>query len=410
MLNYINKRLFIERTSLGSLAKKFGTPLFVYSKNKLIENFISFDNAFSFVPHITCYATKANSNNAILKVLASLGAGADITSGGELFRSLKAGIPSKKIIYAGIGKTAEEISYALKHNILMFNVESVEELVQINNVARKLKKKASIAFRINPNVDPYTHHYITTGKKGGKFGVPYTEALNHYKIAKKMSNIHISGIHCHIGSQITYIDSFHMAAVRLKNLVDKLSSIGINLEYINMGGGLGIDYGNNKASNPVSLSQSILPVFRNFKGKFIFEPGRFIVGNAGIFLVKVIYRKKSGGKNFLIVDGAMNDLLRPTLYDAYHEILPETQSNRGKVKLDIVGPICESGDFLGKNRTLPWLDQNDLLAVTCTGAYGSAMSSQYNSRLRAPEIMVEGNKAKIIRKRETHSDLVNKEI
>ncbi|MCX5782022.1 MAG: diaminopimelate decarboxylase [Elusimicrobia bacterium] len=376
MLNYRKGNLFIENVSFESLAKKFGTPLYVYSRAGLINNFTVFDDALSSVPHIVCYAVKANSNFSILKVLSKNGAGADITSGGELYRSLRAGFPSKKIVYAGIGKTREEISYALRENILIFNVESLEELSSINEVATRLKKKAKIAFRINPNVDPDTHHYITTGKKGGKFGIPYSQAISAYKMAKKMSSISVEGIHCHIGSQIVEAAPFKLAAQRINVLFEKLSNIGIHLNYINLGGGLGIRYDRENPPTPYDLTKAVIPIFKNFSGTFIFEPGRYIVGNAGFLLVKVIYRKQSGGKNFLIVDGGMNDLIRPTLYDAYHEIIPVKKSLQPKIKVDVVGPICETGDFLGKERLLPWVPQDGLLVVNCAGAYGYAMSSQ----------------------------------
>lgn len=409
MLNYRKGNLFIENVSFESLAKKFGTPLYVYSRAGLINNFTVFDDALSSVPHIVCYAVKANSNFSILKVLSKNGAGADITSGGELYRSLRAGFPSKKIVYAGIGKTREEISYALRENILIFNVESLEELSSINEVATRLKKKAKIAFRINPNVDPDTHHYITTGKKGGKFGIPYSQAISAYKMAKKMSSISVEGIHCHIGSQIVEAAPFKLAAQRINVLFEKLSNIGIHLNYINLGGGLGIRYDRENPPTPYDLTKAVIPIFKNFSGTFIFEPGRYIVGNAGFLLVKVIYRKQSGGKNFLIVDGGMNDLIRPTLYDAYHEIIPVKKSLQPKIKVDVVGPICETGDFLGKERLLPWVPQDGLLVVNCAGAYGYAMSSQYNSRLRASEVLVDSAVAKEIKAREEYQDLIVKE-
>ena len=409
MLSYRNGRLFLENVSFESLAKRFGTPLYVYSRAKLEANYAAFDKAFKNVRHIVCYAVKANSNCSLLKGLSDAGAGADITSGGELYRALRAGFDHRKIVYAGIGKTRAEIEYALRENILIFNVESIEELEQINSAAGRLKKKAKIAFRINPNVDPHTHHYITTGKSGGKFGIPYSETLGAYRAAKRMPHISVEGIHCHIGSQITELGPFRLAAERISGLVRKLSSIGIRLNYVNLGGGLGIRYDRENPPSPDGLARAVLPALRDFRGTFIFEPGRYIAGNAGFFLVSVIYRKSSGGKKFLIVDGGMNDLVRPTLYDAYHEIIPVNKSSGANVKVDVVGPICETGDFLGKERLLPWVPQGGLLAVKCAGAYGYAMSSQYNSRLRAAEVMVDSNKAKIIRKREVYGDLIANE-
>lgn len=361
MIAYRNGSLFVENVSFESLARRFGTPLYVYSKAKLAENFSAFNNAFENVLHIVCYAVKANSNNAILKELAQAGAGADITSGGELYRALRAGFDPGKIVYAGIGKTRQEIDYALKENILIFNVESLEELKQINTAAGRFKKKARIAFRVNPNVDPHTHHYITTGKSGGKFGIPYSEVVGAYRTAKRMANISVEGIHCHIGSQITELRPFRLAAERINGLVRKLSSIGIKLNYVNLGGGLGIKYDTENPPTPDAMSRAVLPALKDFCGTFIFEPGRYIVGNAGFFLVSVIYRKSSGGKKFLIVDGGMNDLVRPTLYDAYHEIVPVKRPSGAKVEVDVVGPICETGDFLGKERLLPWVQQGGFL-------------------------------------------------
>ena len=409
MLKYRNNRLFIEGISLEALAAKHGTPLYVYSKAKLIENYRSFDSAFAEVPHLVCYAVKANSNFTILKTLASLGSGVDITSGGELYRSLKAGFAPKKIVYAGIGKTAVEIEYALKSNILMFNIESIEELEQINRIAGRLKKKAKIAFRVNPHVDAYTHKYITTGTSGSKFGIPHHEAVKVYKLANSMKNIDVAGLHCHIGSQITDVRPFNLTALRMIKINDELLKAGIKLTHMDLGGGLGIQYRNEKTSTPAQLAQAVLPPLKNFKGTFVFEPGRYIVGNTGVLLVKVIYRKKADGKNFLIVDGGMNDLVRPTLYDAYHDIVPVKNSSRSKITSDVVGPICETGDFLGKARLLPWLEQGEFLVVKCAGAYSMAMSSQYNSRVRAAEVMIDGSKHKIVRDRETYKDLVNKE-
>ena len=382
--------------------------MFIYSII-FIQNFSRFNNAFKNVLHLICYAVKANSNNMLLRELAKAGAGADITSGGELYRALRAGFDPRKIVYAGIGKTREEIQFALRENILIFNVESLEELGQINFVAGRLKKKARIAFRVNPNVDPHTHHYITTGKKGGKFGIPYSEVLDAYRSARKMPHISIEGIHCHIGSQITELGPFRLAAQRINGLVRKLSSIGIRLNYVNLGGGLGIRYDRENPPAPDKLAKAVLPALGDFSGTFIFEPGRYIVGNAGLFLVSVIYRKSSGGKKFLIVDGGMNDLVRPTLYDAYHEIVPVNKASGAKVEVDVVGPICETGDFLGKERLLPWVPQGGLLAVKCAGAYGYAMSSQYNSRLRAAEVLVDSAKTKLIRKREIYRDLIENE-
>ncbi|MCB4792035.1 MAG: diaminopimelate decarboxylase [Elusimicrobia bacterium] len=408
-LHYRKNNLYFENASLEKLADKFGTPLYVYSKSKLIENYRSFDSAFKKVPHLVCYAMKANSNSTVLKTLAGLGSGVDVTSGGELYRSLKAGFSPERTVYAGIGKTAVEIEYALKHNILMFNVESIEELELIGRLAKRHNKKASIALRVNPHVDAHTHKYITTGKSGSKFGIPYPEALVVYKLASKIKSIDAAGLHCHIGSQITEVKPFHLTSLRMAKIVNELFKAGIKLRYIDFGGGLGIQYRHENVSSPTNLADAVLVPFKGFKGTFVFEPGRYIVGNTGILLVKVTYRKKADGKNFLIVDGGMNDLIRPTLYEAYHDIIPVKNPAGPKLTSDVVGPICETGDFLGQSRLLPWLAQGEYLAVKCAGAYSMAMSSQYNSRPRAAEIMINGSKYKMVREREKYEDLVRKE-
>jgi diaminopimelate decarboxylase len=409
MLNYRKETLFVENVSLSSLAEEYGTPLYVYSRSKLVENYRVFDKAFGQVSHIVCYALKANSNHTVLKTLAKEGSGVDITSGGELYRSLKAGFNPGKIVYAGIGKTAAEIEYALKNKILMFNAESVEELYALNGIAGRLGRKASLAFRVNPDVDANTHKHITTGKSGSKFGIPYKEALSVYKLAKSLKNIDVAGIHCHIGSQITDVKPFHLMALRMRQIYDNLLELGIKLRYIDLGGGLGIQYKNEKTHTPAELAGSVLPVFRGCDCTFIVEPGRYIVGNTGYLVAGVTYRKKADGKNFLIVDAGMNDLVRPTLYEAYHDIVVAKRPGRKKVLVDVVGPICETGDFLGKGRMLPWVEQGERLVVKCAGAYSMAMSSQYNSRVRAAEVMVGGRSAKLIREREKYEDLIIKE-
>lgn len=406
MLHFKNKDLYIENVKLIDIAKQFGTSIYVYSKNQIKNNFLEYQKALGKKDAMICFACKTNSNGKILKTLSKLGAGADTTSGGEIYRCLKAGFSPSKIVYAGVGKTAEEIEYALKSNILMFNVESFEELGVINKIAGKLNKKAKIAFRINPNVDPDTHSYIVTGKKGTKFGIPYEDAVLAYMTAKKMKNILPVSIHTHIGSQILDIAPFKLAAKKVKKLVDTVESNGIKLEYINCGGGLGIEYEkSDKVPKVKNLLSEIFSVFDEDK-KFIFEPGRSIIGNAGHLLTKVIYRKTSGGKSFLITDAGMNDLIRPTLYGAYHDIVPVKKTSLKKVKTDIVGPICESGDFMGKDRMLPVLNQGEYLLVKDAGAYSAAMSSNYNSRPTLPEVMVDGKKIELIKKRMTYEQLL----
>jgi diaminopimelate decarboxylase len=404
-IKYIKNELFIEQLSAMKLAELCDTPTYVYSKKLILNNFNNYKQAFN--NDIVCYAVKANSNQTLLKTLSDLGAGADIVSGGELFKALRAGINPQKIVYSGVGKTAEEIKYALESNILMFNVESYEELCAINKIAKQMNKKARIAFRVNPNVDPDTHKYIATGKHGTKFGIKYEDAINMYILASKMDNIEIVGIDTHIGSQILKIEPYKLAALKISKLIDKLEDLNINLKYIDIGGGLGIKYEKTqKPPKPIELKRAVMSVFGKYKDKtLIVEPGRSIIGDTGIMIGKVIYRKKSGNKNFLIVDIGMNDLIRPTLYDAYHNVIPVKKTSKKPITMDIVGPICESGDFIAKDRKFPLLEQGDLIAVECIGAYGSAMSSQYNSRKRARGIIVDGKKIIHIRRRDTFEDL-----
>jgi diaminopimelate decarboxylase len=408
MLKFKNADLHIENAKLAEIAKKFGTAVYVYSKNQIIDNFKAYKTAFGKNEGLICFACKTNSNAGILRILAGLGAGADTTSGGEIFRCLNAGFKPQLIVYAGVGKTAEEIEYALKSGILMFNVESCEELDAIDKIAGRLKKKAKIAFRINPDVDPDTHSHIVTGKKGTKFGIAYEEAVSAYLYAKKKKNIIISGIHSHIGSQILDVAPFALAAKKIKKITDEVEKNGIKLEYINSGGGLGVEYAKGqKAPAPSELAGAVFPLYKD--KKFIFEPGRSLIARAGHLLCKVIYRKTSGGKSFLITDAGMNDLIRPAFYDAYHEIVPVRKTSAKKVKTDVVGPICESSDFMGKDRLLPVLKQGEYLLITCAGAYGAAMSSQYNSRPLLPEVLVAGGKAVLIRKRAAYKDLLSHE-
>lgn len=407
---YKNNELYAEDIPVKELAKQFGTPLYIYSYGTLIRHIRAYEEAFCEVPHIICYAVKANSNLAILSLFAQLGIGADIVSGGELFRALKAGIKPFRIVFAGVGKTEEEIEYALKNNILMFNVESELELYKINEVAKKLKKQARVALRINPDIDPKTHKYIATGLRTSKFGIPIGKAIEYYKVAKSLKNIKVIGIHKHIGSQITETDAYVEALKKLLELYEKLAQADVDIEYIDIGGGLGITYKDEQPPHPKELADALIPLVKNQKGKLIVEPGRSIVGNAGILVTKVLYTKETDVKNFLIVDAGMNDLMRPTLYGSYHEILPVTPQKRQKIVADIVGPICESGDFLAKDREIEKVSPGEYLAVMSAGAYGFSMSSNYNSRPRAAEVLVKGDQYALIRKRETYRDLIKNEI
>ncbi len=407
---YKNNELYAEDIAVSELVREFGTPLYIYSYATLIRHIRAYEEAFCEVPHIICYAVKANSNLAILSLCAELGIGADIVSGGELFRALKAGIKPFRIVFAGVGKTEQEIEYALKNNILMFNVESEAELYKINEVAKKLKKHACVALRVNPDIDPKTHKYIATGLRTSKFGIPIEKALEYYKLAKSLKNIKIIGIHKHIGSQITDTSAYVEALSKILSLYDKLAKYDVDIEYIDIGGGLGITYKDEEPPLPKDLANALIPLIKSKKGKIIVEPGRSIVGNAGILVTKVLYTKETGSKNFIIVDAGMNDLIRPSLYGSYHEILPVTPDKRQKIVTDIVGPICESGDFLAKDREIEKITPGEYLAVMSAGAYGFSMSSNYNSRPRAAEVLVKGENYALIRKRETYKDLIKNEI
>ncbi len=407
---YKNGELYCEDVTIRSVARRVGTPFFLYSSNTLKNHARAFTGAFSDVPHIVCFALKANSNAAVLRLLGREGVGADIVSGGELFRALRAGIPPKKIVYAGVGKRRDEIEYALKIGIFMFNVESVEELLAIDRAAKEMHEIARVALRVNPDIDPKTHAYISTGLKENKFGIPIDQALEHYQTARNLPNIKVVGVHQHIGSQITEVQPFVDAVQKLSGFVKELRAAGIGIEYLNIGGGLGITYRDETPPLPRELAEALQPILKDCGCTLVLEPGRAIVGHAGVLVTSVLYHKESGEKRFLIVDAGMNDLIRPSLYEAYHEIKPaiEPQSPE-KAVFDVVGPICESGDFLAKDRELPIVKQGDLLAVMGAGAYGYSMASNYNSRLRAAEVMVRGKEYFVVRERETFNDLIKNE-
>ena len=396
--------LFAEGISLEAIAKEFGTPTYVYSKNTLIQTFESFKKGLLKTDHLICFAVKANSNIAILNLFASLGAGFDIVSGGELERVIYAGGDPQKIVFSGVGKTESEIVVALKANILCFNVESRSELIRIQEVAEKINIRASISIRVNPDVDAKTHPYISTGLKDNKFGVDFNQALSLYLDAKSMSYIDIKGIDCHIGSQITELNPFIDALDRVLSLVDQLKKNNIHLSHIDIGGGIGICYQDESPPDFEIYIKEILNKIKDLNVKIIFEPGRALVGNAGVLLSKVEYLKQNDIKHFAIIDAAMNDLMRPTLYDAYHEIKLVREHDAKPQSFDVVGPVCESGDFIAKNRSLT-LKENDLICIMSAGAYGMSMSSNYNSRGRAAEVMVDQDKLYEIRTREKSSDL-----
>ncbi|MDP3297438.1 MAG: diaminopimelate decarboxylase [Thermodesulfovibrionia bacterium] len=406
---YKNSELYAEEVPVREIAEKVGTPLYIYSHKTLLKHYNAFDEAFDGYPHIICFALKANSNLALLKLLAREGSGSDVVSGGELFLALKAGIPAKKIVYAGVGKTKEEIIYALKSRILMFNVESPDELMTIDKIAGELGVKAPIALRVNPDISASTHPYISTGLKKHKFGIPINKALEYYSLASKLNNVKILGIHKHIGSQITKVSPFVEALKKVLVLAQDLKSQGIEIKYLDIGGGLGISYDEEVAPHPKSLARAIIPLVSSHNFTLIIEPGRSIAGNAGILITKVLYLKKHLKKEFVIVDAGMNDLIRPSLYEAYHHILPVTRKNRPKVIADVVGPICESGDFFAKGRKMGRPRHDELLAIMSAGAYGFSMSSNYNSRTRAAEVLVKGKDFSVIRERETYKDLIKGE-
>jgi len=406
---YKRNNLYCEKVRVQDLAKKFGTPLYIYSYQTLIEHFVKLEQAFNSVNPLICYSVKANSNLAILRALVKKGAGLDIVSGGELFRAQKVGCPPEKIVYASVGKTDHEIEEAIKLGILFFNVESFSELKNIQHIARRLERRVNVALRINPDVEPKTHKYITTGKLTNKFGIDFKTAKLIILLARGFSHVKISGLHIHIGSQITTSEPFVAAITRIIKFISSLKKEGVVLEYLNIGGGLGIIYDKETPQTARKFANKILPLLERSGLKIIMEPGRFIVGNAGILAVKVLYIKETPKKKFIIVDGGMNDLIRPALYEAYHNIVALHKINKTE-KADVVGPICESGDFFAKDRILPKVEEGDYLTVMGAGAYGFSMSSNYNSRRRAQEVMVVKDKVFVIRKREVYQDLTRNEI
>lgn len=408
--SYRGKNFYAEGVPVARIAKKVGTPVFIYSDKTIKRHYEAFHRAFAGVPHIICYSVKANSNLAVIKTFADEGSGFDIVSGGELFRALKAGADPQKIVFSGVGKTRDEMEYAIKKRILMFNVESAQELREINRAAGRLKKKTRIAIRVNPDVDPGTHPYISTGLKENKFGIETEEAIREYLYAKRyLKNLEVVGVDCHIGSQITRLSPFVDALKKTRALVKLLRKEGLQISYLNMGGGLGITYEEERPPHPTRYGQAVIRETRGLGLTLIFEPGRAMMGNAGILLTKVLYTKKGTQKNFIVTDAAMNDLARPSLYGSYHVIKAAAKRRGAEVTADVVGPVCESGDFLARDRKLPAVSPGDFLVVMSAGAYGFSMSSNYNSRTRAAEVMVKGREFSVIRKRETFKDLVRGE-
>jgi diaminopimelate decarboxylase len=411
---YRDGEMFAEGVPLKRIAREVGTPAYVYSLATLKRHFRVFDQAFAKVPHIVCFSVKANSNLALLRAFAKQGSGFDIVSGGELFRALKAGGDPKKIVFSGVGKKKHEIEYALNTGILMFNVESDEELTALNEIAAGVGKKAPISLRVNPDVDPQTHPYISTGMKKAKFGVDIKKSLETYKKALALPNIDVVGVDCHIGSQLTSLTPFVDALAKVREYLDRvlageMEKEGAQIRYLDLGGGLGINYHDETPPLPDEYAKAIVEGLEGLAVTLILEPGRVIVGNAGILLTEVQYLKETDTKKFVIVDAGMNDLIRPALYGSYQAIRPIVESKAEPIIADVVGPICESGDFFAKDREIARPRRNDLLAIMSAGAYGFTMASNYNSHPKPPEVLVDGDQYYVVRKRETMEDLINGE-
>lgn len=411
MLHYVDGQLFIEDTPCLTLAKTYGTPLYVYSQNHIHDSFLNYSTIFTTSNPLICYSVKANGNLSILRYLASLGAGFDIVSGGELQRVLTAGGSPKKTIFSGVNKSESEIQLALKVGIFCFNIESLPEIDRIQKIAQQLHIMAPISLRINPNINAKTHPHISTGLKNNKFGIAYQEAISAYLYAQKQSNLHIIGIDCHIGSQLIDLSPLKKAADTIFNLVTQLQTHNIPIKHIDLGGGIGITYHDEPTPNYQDYATYIAPFFqKNTEIKLIFEPGRSIIGNAGILLTKVDFIKHHQNKNFIVVDAAMNDLVRPALYQSYHDIIPVClNATSTAITADVVGPVCESSDCLGSNRSLA-VQSDDYLVIKSAGAYAASMASCYNSRFIAPEILVNGSTHTMIKRKDTFEQLIQNEI
>src|SRR5271165_545790 len=411
MIEYRGKDLYCEEVPLADIARREGTPCYVYSHAAIVERYRAYDQAFGETPHQVCYAVKANSNLAVLRLLADLGAGFDIVSGGELFRVLSAGGDPRKIVFSGVGKTEQELTYALREKVEHFNCESEPELALLDALASRLGVRARVALRVNPDVDAVTHPYISTGLREHKFGIDIAEAEAVYQRARALPNLVLDGVSCHIGSQILDLDPLLEAGEKAAALVERLRAAGLPIATLDLGGGIGVAY---KPTDPSPcIPQFIGAVCQRLAGRglrLLIEPGRSIVAEAGVLITRVLYRKRTATKEFVIVDAAMNDLIRPALYQSHHEIVPlRNETQRGQILADVVGPICESGDFLARDRELANVLPGDLLAIRMAGAYGFVASSNYNSRPRAPEVLVEGTGYRVVRKRETYEDLVRGE-
>jgi diaminopimelate decarboxylase len=403
-------RLLCDGVALTDLAERAGTPLYVYSRAAIEERFRTYDRALAAVPHRVCYALKANGCGALLRVLAGLGAGADVVSGFELRAALRAGFPADRVVFAGVGKTEDELALGLKSEIAEFNAESEEEIRRLGTLAVRLGRVARVALRVNPDIDPRSHPYISTGLRENKFGVDIALAGDVLRRARGTRGVEVVGLQCHLGSQIVDLGPLEESARELAALSRRLLDEGFALRTVNLGGGLGVDYDGGGVPGPEAFAARVLPALAGLPLTVLIEPGRSIVGPAGVLLTRVLYRKEQGGKRFLIVDAAMNDLLRPSLYGAYHRIEPVVERGRPLETVDVVGPVCETGDFLARGRELPAAEAGELLAVGDAGAYGFCMSSNYNMRPRAAEVLVEAGVARLVRRRETFEDLVDTEV
>ncbi|MEE2674083.1 MAG: diaminopimelate decarboxylase [Myxococcota bacterium] len=401
--------LYVEELSVAEIAARVGTPVYLYSAGALAHAYDGIDAAFAGHPHLICYSIKANMNLAVVNTLVRRGAGVDVTSRGELFRALTAGADAHKIVYSGVGKRDDEIRAALEQDIKLFNVESRAELRHIDSVAGAMGVRAPVAFRVNPDVDPKTHPYISTGLRTSKFGVPISEAVAAYAEAKALPNVEAVGVDCHIGSQLVSVEPFSDALALVRNLVADLRGAGHGIEVIDVGGGLGVTYAEEVPPSPADYASAVQAAVGDLDCEIVLEPGRSLTANAGIFVTRVLYTKGSDEKSFVVVDGGMNDLLRPALYGSYQRVEPVGQASPGVQKVDIVGPVCESGDFFAQDRSFPSVEEGDLLAVRSAGAYGFSMSSNYNGRPRAAEVLVRGDRFEVVRERESLEDLVRGE-
>ena len=410
---YKNTELYCEAVKIADIAKKVSTPFYLYSYSALLGHFHKLEKAFRALKPLICYSMKANSNLSLCRALVNAGSGLDIVSGGELYKALLVGCDPKKIVYASVGKTEEEIRQAIAKQILFFNVESLPELELINKVSGDLRVTASVALRINPDVEPKTHSYITTGKLTNKFGIDFDTAYEIIRHKDNLSHLRFNGLHIHIGSQIIQAQPYIQAIKKILGFIKKLKKEAIQIEYLNIGGGLGIIYNKEKPQTAEEFAKKVIPLLKDTGLKIILEPGRFIAGNAGILAAKILYIKKTPLKNFIITDAGMNDLIRPSLYGAYHEILPvrlKTGERKPQTKYDVVGPICESGDFFAKDRNFKNIAEGDILAIMSAGAYGFSMASNYNCRLRPAEVMVKGNRFYLTRKRDSYLDLARRDV